>query len=199
MRPHRISSVLAVAAFLVGCQDQLAVPFDVLEPELKKGGAPGPPDAVQYEFVYPVDGDDLGSDCLHQPDLGFGRTFWCDKDEPTFVLQVVAIDSDGLETPVEQGTVTFVRCETLSGYPVDWVKCGSNKKQYKKYFQEVYYGEDNDLSGGLAQLTLAEFWLLEEPVWGMHWEYDVSDGNKPEADIKWRRLAYEGYTYPPTP
>ncbi len=61
----------------------------------------------------------------------------------------------------------------------------------------MYYGTDDDLSDGLAEVTLDGWMLADEPVWGMHWEYDKGDGKKPEAAIKWWDLAYEGYMNPP--
>jgi hypothetical protein len=189
-------SLLGLA--LAACQPDSPTVPDV-DPQFKKGGTRGSPGAVQYEFVYAQSADnDWLSECWKAPrDPNPGKTFWCNTDEPTFILQVVQIDPDGVETPVSEGTVTFARCERVDGIPVDWTRCGVLQKQLRRYFNGVYYGTDDDLSDGLAEVTLDGWMLADEPVWGMHWEYDKGDGKKPEAAIKWWDLAYEGYMNPP--
>ena len=110
---------------------------------------------------------------------------------------MVTIDSEGIEALVSTGVVRFTRCENVDGTPVDWGYCGSNLKRYRKDYEGVLYGEDTDLLDGFADITLPGFWDVGDPVWGMRWSYDVGDGKKAEASSGWRRLAYEGFTYPP--
>lgn len=200
MSLYRMVSVLTVALLLAGCQDGPAGPDDLVGPEFKKGGTPGPPDAPQYEFRYPLVFGEMGSDCWLK-DPNYQRTFYCSRDAapPWFRFQVWIIDAEGEEAPVSTGTVTFERCMDVDQEPavvVDWGYCGSNQGRNNKRYKAVYYGEDADMSGGFADIELTEFWNDAEPVWGMRWEYDKGDGKKPEEGVKWRRLAYEGYVYP---
>jgi len=197
MNVCRIVSVLAIAALLAGCQDQPAGPYDPLGPEFKKGGGSGPPSGTQYEFVYPGVYGEMQSECWYKGAEPL-RTFYCTDlaDHPKFRFKVVAIDADGIETPVSTGSVRFSRCERVDGTPVDWVYCGSNMKKYRRDYQTAFYGEDADVSDGFAEIILVDFWAAADPVWGMVWKYK-GDGKKAEASSGWRRLAHEGFTYPP--
>jgi hypothetical protein len=201
----RITGCALLAFAVVACQQD--TPTDpALGPQLKKGGKPKPPE-VEYQFLYDEapHQNPLGSDCWKKsPETEFGKTFWCDQNDPTFKLQIVEVSSEGVPTPVETGTVSFKRCEHVDGYPVDWTKCGVLQKRNRRDYQGVDFGTPYEFKGnenGVAMLTV-EDWKASTPespgsVWGMHWEYYEVGGRKPAASIKWRDLAYDGYVNPP--
>jgi hypothetical protein len=122
-----------------------------------------------------------------------GKTFWCYEETPSFALRVVRSDGE----PATSGTVTFERCvDSRDNSVKDWTKCGVLQRKNKRHYGGVYYGEADVGLNGIATLALVG-WQQYESVWGMHWEYDTGDGGKPEADIKWRDLAYVDYSNPP--
>ncbi|MHC4405938.1 MAG: hypothetical protein ACYTG0_40370 [Planctomycetota bacterium] len=202
-------ALLPLVALAVGCGDTATAPDD-LGVAFKKGQGKGGPKA-EYSFAYDTEADHtLGSNCWKMsPETTYGKTFWCvspdpDSDppaDPTFVFQVL---KDG--EPVGSGEITFKRCETVRsgtkyevGTVMDWTYCGVLLKKYRRFFGGVDY-RTVPVTGGLAQVTLDDFWTApakELAVWGMHWEYDQGDGWRPEAEIKWLDLAHVGYVNPP--
>jgi hypothetical protein len=132
------------------------------------------------------------------PEEQYGKTFWCDRSNPTLKLKVVDVSSGGGPTPVTGGAVTFQLCEDLNNNPVDWPKCGVLQKRKRRDYQVVDYAVVDVNGIGVAEVTLTG-WMKGSSVWGMRWEYDKGDGRKPEAEIKWFDLAHVNYTNPPLP
>jgi hypothetical protein len=167
-------------------------------PDFRKGGK-GP--SAQYEFVYAEQSGALESDCWHLP--GPYHLFWCGSldqdDDPTLVLRVVR---DG--APVEGGTVTFRRCESVNQRVImPWYYCGSRLgKGRDKWFDPFPYGDPVEVGpNGMVSLTLQDWGAgegveAETGVWGMWWTYDAGNGGKVEADAKWHSLAPDDYCDP---
>jgi hypothetical protein len=199
MKLMTILATLALTGFAASC-DYAAPAAPADNPLLAKPGAcPGHPsckdgDGVSYQFEYAMTVGQFGSDCEKKsPEEVYGKTNWCYGETPTFAVHVARSDAQ----PVTSGIVTFKRCVDLrDGTVQDWVRCGVLQRKNRRFFGGVYYGEAEVGDDGIATLTLVG-WVQDQSVWGMHWEYDVGDGKKPEASIKWRDLAYVGYSNPP--
>jgi hypothetical protein len=207
-----IPPIILLSLMALACQDAGPTePLEDLGPAAfaeKPDKPPGQDKETAFEFDFPRALGDFGSDCWY-PEAGTelnlnGRDFRCTiLGDPTLVVRVL----DGNGDPVSSGWVTFKRCEDFldpeNPVPVRWDLCGVRQKgQNNKRFQSVVYSRDEDLSDGLASMTLTErtvFYDLEhypnqpeELGWGgFHWNYS-SDGEKND-------LKGDSYNFRPYP
>jgi hypothetical protein len=179
MKHFTLFALLALVA--VACQ-QDGPTLPNVDAQLKKGGKPGPPTDVQYEWVYDLSqGGPLGSECWDVE----GRQFHCQPasadSDPKFLLQVLA---DG--QPVGGGTVTFTRCETEDGdpHPLGYAACCCIRpgKRANPHGPRGEYSIPVGPDGRCDASDALEGWDINQIVGG-RWGYHADGRDKGQPDL----------------